>query len=185
MEALCLDILNSDWRDYRGTGQREDRLLKSGWIEGILARWGLGITNPPGPGDIAALQELRTRMLHIVQAILQKQPFSEQQIAALNSYFDAAPSRPQLIRVGEQGYRLRQMPFNNDWNWVLSEVARSFAALLVDHDPTRIKQCENPDCRWIYYDESANQTRRWCDPPCANLMRVRRFRARHHQTGSS
>ncbi|TMC65135.1 MAG: CGNR zinc finger domain-containing protein [Chloroflexota bacterium] len=39
--------------------------------------------------------------------------------------------------------------------------------------------CENPDCRWVYYDESANQNRRWCEDSCANLMRVRRFRARH------
>jgi predicted RNA-binding Zn ribbon-like protein len=73
------------------------------------------------------------------------------------------------------------VPLRNDWQWVLGEVATSFAILLTQHDPSRIKQCENPDCRWIYYDESANQTRRWCEDTCANLMRVRKYRAHHHR----
>ena len=179
MNALCLDVLNSDWHDYRGTGKDEDRLLKPGWLEQLLARWGLPIASPPDANTIAALQSLRSLMQHIVQTFLQKQAPSVQDIAALNTYLDAAPSKLHLVRAGEH-YQLQQVPLNNDWHWVLGEVARSFATLLVHHDASRIKQCENPDCRWIYYDESWNQSRRWCEEPCANLMRVRRFRARKH-----
>jgi predicted RNA-binding Zn ribbon-like protein len=177
MNALCLDVLNSDWHDYRGTGKHEDRLLKPGWLQQLVARRGLRVASPPDANAIAALQSLRALMQHMVQAFLQQQAPSEQDIAMLNSYLDTAPFKLHLVRIGEH-YQTRQLPLNNDWHWVLGEVAASFAALLAHHDPSRIKQCENPDCRWVYYDESANQNRRWCEDSCANLMRVRRFRAR-------
>ena len=180
MDALCLDILNSDWHDWRGTRKDEDRLLKPGWLEQLVARWGLAIASPPDADTIAALQSLRSLMQRMVQMLLQQQALAEQDIAALNSYLDAVPFRHHLVKAGEH-YRLEQVPLSNDRRWVLGEVATSFAALLVDHDPSRIKLCENPDCRWVYYDESWNQSRRWCDEPCANLVRVRRFRARQKE----
>ena len=175
--ALCLDLVNSDWHDYRGTGKDEDRLLKHGWLEQLLVRWGLGVAGAPDEDTIAAFQSLRSLMQHIVQAFLRKQAPTEQDIAALNTYLDAAPSKLHLVRA-EGSYQLQQLPLQNDWHRVLGEVAASFANLLAHYDPSRLKQCENPDCRWVYYDESGNQRRRWCEESCANLMRVRRFRAR-------
>ncbi|MDQ6660902.1 MAG: CGNR zinc finger domain-containing protein [Chloroflexota bacterium] len=180
MDALCLDILNSDWHDYRGTGKDEDRLLKPGWLEQLVARWDLSVAHPPDANIIAALQKLRFLMQRMVQTFLQEKVPSEKDIAALNTYLDAAPSRKHLVREDEH-YHLQQVPLNNDWQWVMGEVAASFATLLAHHDTSRIKQCENPNCRWVYYDESWNQSRRWCEEPCANLMRVRRFRARSRE----
>ena len=118
-------------------------------------------------------------MQHIVHTLLQQQTLSEQEIATLHIYLDAAPYKMHVLKEGER-YPLQQVPLRNDWDHVLGEVALSFVKLLV-RDPSRLKECENPDCRWIYYNESANQTRRWCEDPCANLMRVRRFRARKRE----
>ena len=181
MNALCLDVLNSDWHDYRGTGKNEDLLLKPGWVEQLVARWGLPVVGSPDSNSVAALQSLRSLMQHMVQTYLQQQAPSEQEIAALNTYLDASPSKLHLVRTGEH-YQLHQVPVNNDWHWVLREVAVSFVALVIQHDPSRIKGCENPDCRWVYYDESPYQSRRWCEDSCANLMRVRRYRARHRDS---
>lgn len=178
MDALCLDILHSDWHDYRGSGLDEDRLLKPGWLEHLLARWGLDIGSLLNENKIAEMQALRALMQRIVQSLLTRQKPEEADLAALNTYLEAAPSRLQLIN-GCKKYQLQQLPLHNDWPWVLGQVAISFAELLAQHDTTRIKQCENPDCRWIYYDESANQTRRWCEDSCANLMRVRKHRMQH------
>ncbi|WP_141639042.1 CGNR zinc finger domain-containing protein, partial [Paenibacillus riograndensis] len=37
----------------------------------------------------------------------------------------------------------------------------------------------NPDCLWVYYDDTRNRSKRYCDDKmCGNLMKVRRFRAR-------
>ena len=90
----------------------------------------------------------------------------------------------RLVKEDER-YRLQQVPLNNDWSWVLREVALSFATLLTQHDPARIKHCDNPDCRWVYYDESPYHNRRWCEDTCANLMRVRQFRARHRKSSNA
>ena len=184
MEALCLDVLHSDWHDYRGTGIDEDKLLKSGWLEQLAARWDMTVTNSPDADTIATFQELRSLMQRMVQSLLQKQMPEEDDIATLNTYLDTAPSRPHLVVAG-RAFQLQQVPLNNDWRRILGEVAASFANLLAYHDPSRLKQCENPDCRWIYYDESANQTRQWCEDSCANLMRVRRFRARHKNSNQA
>jgi predicted RNA-binding Zn ribbon-like protein len=183
MDALCLDILHSDWHDYRGSGPDEDRLLQSGWLEHVLARWELNASGLINEKNIAEMQALRTLMERIVQSLLTKHEPKEADLAALNIYLNAAPSKLQIMN-GYKKYQLEQIPLHNDWSWVLGQVAISFAELLTQHDTTRIKQCENPDCRWIYYDESANQTRRWCEDSCANLMRVRKHRTKHREGGA-
>ncbi|HKV58926.1 MAG TPA: CGNR zinc finger domain-containing protein [Ktedonobacteraceae bacterium] len=183
MDALCLDVLNSDWHDYRHAGKGDDRLLKSAWVEQLIAQWGLAVSNPPDEETIVALQSLRSLMQCMVQALLQNQALTGQDMAELNSYLNAAPSQILLVREDER-YELQQVPLHNDWRWVLRKVALSFATLLTQHDPTRIKLCENPDCRWVYYDESPYHNRRWCEDTCANLMRVRQFRARHKKSST-
>ncbi len=178
MEMLCLDILHSDWHDYRGVGKDEDRLYSFEWWKQLIARWNFSIENLPDASTIEIFHELRTVMQHVVQSLLRQQAPSEQDVLLLNSYLEKVPSRLELTQAGKE-LQLQQVPLTGGWEHVLGEVAISFAKLLVQHDSTRIKQCENPDCRWVYYDESANQSRRWCEDACANLMRVRRFRAKH------
>ncbi len=183
MDALCLDILHSDWHDYRGSGLDEDRLLKPGWLEQVLARWELHTEGHLDEHNIAEMQALRTLMQRMIQSFIGKHEPEEAELTALNAYMEAAPARLQLVRdKDDERYQLQQLPLHNDWSWMLGQVAISFAQLLAQHDTARIKQCENPDCRWIYYDESANQTRRWCEDSCANLMRVRKHRTKHHES---
>jgi len=177
MDALCLDVLHSDWHDWRGMEKDEDRLLKPGWLEQLVAKQGLFVTEAPDVDIFASFKALRALMQRIVEALLQKQEPKQQDLEELNVYLDAFPSRWHLVQDGVQ-YQLQLLSVNAGWESVVGEVALSFARLL-ESDRWRIKQCKNPDCRWIFYDESANQSRRWCEEACANLMRVRRFRARH------
>ncbi|GCE29801.1 hypothetical protein KDA_52850 [Dictyobacter alpinus] len=74
---------------------------------------------------------------------------------------------------------LQRVPCASDWTWLLGRIAAFFVTLLANYDLTRVKQCSNPNCRWIYYDESNSKRRSWCDDDCTNMMRVRRFRERH------
>ena len=61
-----------------------------------------------------------------------------------------------------------------------AEVAASLAHLLAYHDPRRLKICANTNCLGIFYDESKSRTKLYCTPEkCANLMKARRYRARH------
>jgi predicted RNA-binding Zn ribbon-like protein len=44
---------------------------------------------------------------------------------------------------------------------------------------TRVRQCGNHPCGWLFIDRSKNGSRRWCSSAeCGNATRVRRFRAR-------
>ncbi|GCE24273.1 CGNR zinc finger domain-containing protein [Dictyobacter kobayashii] len=177
MEMLCLEVINSDWHDHRGLVPDEDRLLQPAWLERLLACWQLAVATKPAASEIAALQALRTLMQQIVQNLMDRRTPTAAQMEALNRYLAAAPFHRALREIEGQ-YQLQDSALQQDWNWVLGEVASSFATLITRYDTSRIKRCENPQCRWTYYDESANHTRRWCEDSCANLMRVRRFRTR-------
>ena len=44
---------------------------------------------------------------------------------------------------------------------------------------SRLKICPADDCRWAFYDESRNRSRRWCSMEvCGNRSKVRAFRDR-------
>ncbi|MDI6870551.1 MAG: CGNR zinc finger domain-containing protein [Bacillota bacterium] len=179
MKFAFLELLNSDWHDYRGSGRSEDRIEDPSWLDRFLSRWGwktVGLPDRAGRDDLRALRSLLRRLSEDFST--GRHP-SEQDLAALNAVLAKTPTVQRVTRAGEAGYRVEQVPLQKDWDWVLGEIAASFVELLVHHDPRRIKVCENPDCGWVFYDESRSRTRRWCDARgCGNLLKVRRFRRR-------
>ena len=90
--------------------------------------------------------------------------------------------RSCLIRgdlTADGAFRIEFAPSRRDWGWVLAEIAGSFAELLADGEPERVKLCENGECQWAFYDTTKNRRRRWCRPSeCGNVFKVREFRAR-------
>lgn len=77
-----------------------------------------------------------------------------------------------------------------EWTWGGDEpdlrlpvwgVLRSAADLLTSPDAARIRECEAPDCNWLFLDRSRGRRRRWCDmSSCGNRAKARRYYARHH-----
>jgi predicted RNA-binding Zn ribbon-like protein len=62
---------------------------------------------------------------------------------------------------------------------LLGPVAWSAIALLERGNFERLKQCPGPDCGWLFFDHSKNNSRRWCDmATCGNRDKVQRHRAR-------
>lgn len=187
MESLYIDFLNSDWRDWRGSGRREDRLRKTEWLESFLADWGLQVPLPLAANEaqIEALVDLRTTMRRMVETIVHGEDITSEDLAQLNRVMAMAPSHPRL-ELQENVFRLEQVNDTSGWNLVMARIVESFADLLVYQDVRRLKICDNPDCRWVYYDQSRNRVRRWCDDKaCGNLMKVRRFRERQKEKGEA
>jgi predicted RNA-binding Zn ribbon-like protein len=53
-------------------------------------------------------------------------------------------------------------------------------ALMTGERLQALRECGNPECRWLFLDTSKNHTRRWCDMKiCGNRMKARRFKALH------
>jgi predicted RNA-binding Zn ribbon-like protein len=51
---------------------------------------------------------------------------------------------------------------------------------MVDGTFSRLKGCANDTCRWLFYDQSKNRSKKWCDmQACGNVVNARAYRRRH------
>jgi predicted RNA-binding Zn ribbon-like protein len=177
MDAICLDFVNSEFRDFRGRWVRDD-LQQPGWLEQFLVKWGLQVDHPPDAATLTTLVALRTLLRSMIEALVEGQ-IADHDLAALNAVLLKMPLSRRLVK-DTNGYQLEMVPLKKDWDWVQAEIAASFAHVLADHDPRRLKICANTNCRGVFYDESKSRTKLYCTPDkCANLWKARRFRARH------
>ena len=64
-------------------------------------------------------------------------------------------------------------------DYVLWRVTRSATDLLLSGESTRVRQCSDEYCSWLFVDASRNGRRRWCSMQlCGNRARVRSYRRR-------
>jgi len=185
VEPLWAELINSDWHDYLGRGRDEDRLEKAAWLTAFLARWDLPELDVKDDKTRRRLRELRTLLRRLALKLHGRRPLHGRDVEEFNAFLNRESVVRKLQR-GEGAYTLCYVPVKGALDAVLSEIAASFAHMLIDGDPGRIKICENPDCRWIIYDRSKNRTRRWCEGPtgCGNLIKVRRHRDRQRKDAS-
>jgi predicted RNA-binding Zn ribbon-like protein len=169
-----LDLVNSEeWDTY---GKRIDWIDDPSWLPYFLAQWNFAIP-PPAPFPAAKFKKLRAVLRRSCDALSAGLSISEKELRALNDALDVAGKREIFDR--QNGLRVGFVPRSRGWEWVLAEIAFSFADLLARENGNRVKICNNPDCRWVFYDTTKGKTRRWCsDKVCGNRDRVRRARAR-------
>ena len=176
-DFACVDFVNSAFSDHLGSGQSIDRLESADWREWFLGRYDLKPDKgdaPPVPELVALRRDLR-RILNRWSSDL---PLSQRDLRLLDERLRSAPVRTRLTQRSS-GLALAREPLERSWEWVLASVTMSAVELLRDGDPRRLKTCDNPDCSWMFYDNTVNRSRRFCSTtPCGSLIRVRRFRQR-------
>ncbi|HYF95015.1 MAG TPA: CGNR zinc finger domain-containing protein [Symbiobacteriaceae bacterium] len=182
MDLLWISFLNSDLHDWRGSGRSEDRLDKPGWVAEFLAEWHLPVTNQPDAAAIAALKDLRSLLQRIARSLADGAAVAAGDLGALNAALGGGAVLRQVD--GAHGaYELKYVPAGTGWAQVHAEIAASLARSLAEGAAERIRFCDNPDCRWVFLDDTRNRNKRFCDDKaCGNLMKVRRFRARKKST---
>jgi predicted RNA-binding Zn ribbon-like protein len=184
MDALYLDFVNSEFRDFRGRWVR-DELEQASWVEAFLLKWELHVESPLDTTARALLVALRTLLSRVIEILTKEEQISVQDQEALNAVLLKVPLHRHLRKEG-QGFQMEMVPMKRDWEWVQAEIVASFVYMLALHDTRRLKRCANPHCRWVFYDESKSRTKQYCtSDKCANLMKVRRFRAHHTEALSS
>jgi predicted RNA-binding Zn ribbon-like protein len=105
----------------------------------------------PAPGDLAVLHQARIKALRAATPQWRAD-------AGLELRWTADP--PDLLRP-------------------LYPIAIAAGELLESESLTRLRQCGNHPCGWLFLDRSRNGSRRWCSSDeCGNVSRVRRFRER-------
>jgi predicted RNA-binding Zn ribbon-like protein len=176
----CLDFVNSEFTDHKGGGTRYDRLQMVAWRRWFLDRWSFTAPSRPTPETMRRLEAFRSLMRQLLES--RAHPAGSQ-VRRLNQLLAANPVvwRLNSVPVKKRGQMLAMQlqPVVDGWDAVIAGVVASYAELSVSGDLARVKRCGNPHCQFIFFDGSANRTRRWCDPAlCGNLVKVRAFRAR-------
>ena len=185
----ALDLVNTlDWR-FRDSGTEElledysdlVRFTKQcGLITAAESRRLLrDVSESQGTKVIAGVRELREAVAKHLYAALQGERAPAASMKTLYACFRDAREQQRLIWTNTKlawelprASSLPELPL-----WLLSletlELMTSDALL-------RLRECSNPECRWLFLDTSKNHTRRWCDMKiCGNRMKARRFKAQH------
>lgn len=178
---LWEDFINSYWRDWR-TGDRSkdrDKLEEAEWLAEWLRQHSLQASVPPEQAVLEQLKYLRGLLWEEIQKLVQGTGPNQSLLVQLNGYMDKGPSVRQVVWNAEGKAEISLIPLRADWEQVMAEIAASFAEALLEKEISRFRICENPDCLWVYYDDTRNRSKRFCDDKlCGNLIKVRRFRAR-------
>lgn len=176
---MWLDLLNSDWHDFRGGGRDEDRLDREEWLRGFLQPWRAWLGNVPLAEARERLRELRSLLRRMADGFAAGRLLAKADLERLNRVLEGSP-RVDRVEASGLSYSLRRLPQAPGIRALLAEIADSFAEVLAHGEAGRVKVCRNPDCRWVFYDFSKNRSRKWCENAtgCGNLIKVRQFRAR-------
>jgi len=172
---LFIDFANSEW--YDGRGNLTDRLRDPSWRRAFLEEWGLDRYGPIDGIALRDLIELRSVIRSIVARLCSGRRPARADLEHLNGVLAAHPVRFRVSSGGGQ-HHLDLVPLARRGLRVLAgEIALSAAQFLAQGDLDLLKMCDNPGCRWMFYDKTKNRSRRWCGP-CGNVDKVRRFRER-------
>jgi predicted RNA-binding Zn ribbon-like protein len=177
-EFAWLDLANSlEWNGY---GKRTDHLRDPSWVGRVVKHWNLASTLPRSV-PLAQIIALRALLRRMAEKLIAGDAIHERDLNALNSYLNV-PVRVKLFQR-QNGVHSELVPLRPGWPWILSRIAASFADMLALNRPDRLKYCPNEGCKWIFYDRTKGNTRRWCnDRTCGNRDRVRRARVRQRKT---
>ncbi|MEK5395189.1 CGNR zinc finger domain-containing protein [Paenibacillus nitricinens] len=178
---LWEDFINSYWRDWRTGNKNKDRdkLEDPEWLAEQLKKYTLLETEMPNTIELKKLKALRSLLWGWVQAIVQGKSMDGEMLKQLNVYMDKGPVTRRIVWNSDDQAEISLLPLYSGWEQVMAEIAASFAEALLEKEPSRFRICDNPDCLWVYYDDTRNRSKRYCDDKaCGNLMKVRRFRAR-------
>jgi predicted RNA-binding Zn ribbon-like protein len=180
--APCLDFTNTvDWR--KGEPQEKlndvhdllDWALQAGIISGTEAeRLHEAALSDPGEAQKTFNRAIRLReAIHglFLAAAEHRRP-SIEDLSLFNEELAQALSHMALTG-SNAGFTLG---FNEgSIERTLWTLTHSAAQLLTSPSLTRVKECGDPRCGWLYLDTSRNGTRRWCSmSDCGNRNKARR-----------
>jgi predicted RNA-binding Zn ribbon-like protein len=130
-------------------------------------------------GDAIVLRESIYDLLHSAAC---NHPPVPADLRRLNEALAETPERSCVVYMGsELGWNIELRPTAAG---ILAPVLWSAGDLLTSSDRTRIRECGNPQCLWLFLDDSKNGTRRWCSmQACGNRAKAHRHYERKRQRG--
>jgi predicted RNA-binding Zn ribbon-like protein len=190
---LCLDFCNTV--EYREAEQPIELLAKG---FGALVRWShyVKALDTEQATALLALEadaapiravfdeavNLRETLYRLFKALLDKRSPVQTDLDAINAAIGRMHQQRELASQAEGGLAWRwRNPDASDF--MLYPILLSAEALLTTdiNALERLRQC--PGCGWLFFDESRNRSRQWCDMRfCGNRAKARRFHQRQKST---
>ncbi len=197
-EGLCLDFVNT--RSWRGTASPTEELQAPSdlllWIErsgaldiAMLRRTCSDWQAAPARAEASlatalGVREALFRIFAATTAVWQP----TRPIWMPSTCRTPRRSRTQrACGTGLGGCVWELPPRTPDPGLLLAPVLWSAGDLLAGSRRRLVRQCANPQCRWLFVDDSKSGTRRWCSmASCGNRAKAHRHYAkRRHVTPTS
>lgn len=170
---LCLEFVNT--RYWRGQttptetlNRPEDLAVWSG------ANVGSKAVKPLVAPEFDRALELRELIHRLFDAHAQGKAPPPRDIEALNQALATAPARTTLRR-DRNGYGWDVDLRSGTALTLLAPVLWSAGDLLAGPRLDRVRRCANPECGWVFLDDSRAGKRRWCSmQSCGNRAKAKR-----------
>jgi predicted RNA-binding Zn ribbon-like protein len=139
--------------------------------------------NPAGPGDLARLRALRTRLDAV--AVACESGDDAAAIGILNALLAETGAVPQIVAHDGRGPHIHvSRPAAPLADRIAAHLAMGLAELVVAGESQRVRSCASPSCQDVFVDLSRNRSRRYCDSrTCGNRLHVAAYRARRSAAG--
>jgi predicted RNA-binding Zn ribbon-like protein len=156
-------------------GAGTDTLAASGGVAEFAQRLGLGRLGLRR-GDLDGLRGLREAL----RAACLAHTGTDMSPEAADELRGLLARAPLVVAVDERGRaRLRPGEGLPGLASFTARVAAGIAAGAADGSWQRLKACEAPDCRWVFYDRSPAVRGRWCTMAvCGSRAKMRAYRSR-------
>jgi predicted RNA-binding Zn ribbon-like protein len=170
---LCLEFANT--RYWRGQEAPTETLN----APEDLAAWttaneGLKLAKPPARREFERAIEVRELIHRLFDAHAQAKAPAARDVEALNEALSEAPARTTLKR--ERGSYAWDVDMRAGTALaLLAPVLWTAGDLLAGPRLGRVRRCANPECGWLFLDDSRAGKRRWCSmQSCGNRAKARR-----------
>lgn len=188
--ALCLDFVNT-WgnRGDPATDRlhtfssllafaRQARVLETAEVEALARK--LARQSREAASTLEHARAFRESLARLFTARARGEAVSGADLEPLNALLAEACRHQRLEgRGGSYGWRWADL--GGAFEAPLWPIARSAADLLTSADLERVRECDAPDCTWLFIDRSRGRSRRWCSmESCGNRAKARRHYHRRH-----
>ena len=166
---LCLDFANT--RYWRGQEAPTETLN----APADLAAWDKGAEPRLRPKEFDQAIALRETLYRLFDAQAQGKAAASRDLDALNQALAAGPcphdaaARARRLRMG----RRMRSPARRSRCW--RRCCGRPATCWPGRGSTSVRRCANPECGWLFLDDSRAGKRRWCSmSSCGNRAKARR-----------
>jgi predicted RNA-binding Zn ribbon-like protein len=169
---LCLEFANT--RYWRGQPTPTETLNEpedlAGWAAGNISKEARALSRR----DFERALEVRETIYRVFDATTRGKAPAAADLEALNEVLAAAPARKALRR--ERGGFAWEVDMRGSTALgQLAPVLWSAGDLLTGPKLGKVKRCANPECGWLFLDDSRAGRRRWCSmSACGNRAKARR-----------